>query len=335
MEIKEIREIIKSSEYDFLRNNEHLGNNIILLTVGGSHAYGLNKEGSDLDIRGCAVNSKKEILLGKDFNQVKNDATDTLIYSFNKLISFLCGCNPNVMEMLGLRPEHYLFISPIGQELLDNKKLFLSQRAIRSFDGYAVSQLYGLKQKTLCVLSEKEFYEHICEVINRMLFKIKDRYGENVFIRVFAEEDGARVQGNIDNLSLADLSGLLEQINSVLKVYKKNQKERKNAINREAASKLSVNLIRLRMMGIDILEKQEIIAFREKEHDLLMDIRLGKYLDSDGKPNSTFFDIVREYEKKFDYAKNNTELPEEPDMDKINDFVMSVNERIIGGNVFD
>ena len=63
MEIKEIREIIKSREYDFLRNNKHLGNNIILLTVGGSHAYGLNKEGSDLDIRGCAVNSKKEILL--------------------------------------------------------------------------------------------------------------------------------------------------------------------------------------------------------------------------------------------------------------------------------
>lgn len=33
--------------------------------------------------------------------------------------------------------------------------------------------------------------------------------------------------------------------------------------------------------------------------------------------------------------KNNTELPEEPDMDKINDFVMSINERIVGGNVFD
>ncbi len=334
MEIKEIREIIKSSEYNFLRNNEHLGNNIILLTVGGSHAYGLNKEGSDLDIRGCAINSKKEILLRRDFNQVKNDATDTLIYSFDKLVSFFCGCNPNVVEMLGLRPEHYLFISPIGQELLDNKNLFLSQRAIRSFDGYAFSQLYGLEQKTLCVLSEKEFYEHICKVINGMLFKIKDRYGENVFIKVFAEEDGARVQGNIDNLSLADLSGLLEQINSVLKVYKKNPKERKNIINKEATSKLSVNLIRLRMMGIDILEKQEIIAFREKEHDLLMDIRLGKYLNSDGKPNSAFFDIVREYEKKFDYAKNNTELPEEPDMDKINDFVMSVNERIVEGNAF-
>lgn len=35
MEIKEIREIIKSSEYDFLRNNEHLGKNVILLGLGG------------------------------------------------------------------------------------------------------------------------------------------------------------------------------------------------------------------------------------------------------------------------------------------------------------
>ena len=29
MEIKEIREIIKSREYDFLRNNKHLGENVI------------------------------------------------------------------------------------------------------------------------------------------------------------------------------------------------------------------------------------------------------------------------------------------------------------------
>lgn len=88
-------------------------------------------------------------------------------------------------------------------------------------------------------------------------------------------------------------------------------------------------------MAIDLLENKEIITYREKEHDLLMDIRLGKYLDSDDKPNSAFFDIVHEYEKKFDYAKNNTELLEEPDMDKINDFVMSINERIVGGNAFD
>ena len=55
MEIKEIREIIKSNEYDFLRNNEHLRKNVILLGLGGSYAYGLNTPESDIDIRGCAL----------------------------------------------------------------------------------------------------------------------------------------------------------------------------------------------------------------------------------------------------------------------------------------
>ena len=32
MEIEEIKNLIKQPEYDFLRTNEHLGNNICLLT---------------------------------------------------------------------------------------------------------------------------------------------------------------------------------------------------------------------------------------------------------------------------------------------------------------
>ena len=61
MNIEQIKEKLKSEEYDFLRTDPHLGNNIILLGLGGSHAYGTNIETSDLDVRGCAVNSKIEI----------------------------------------------------------------------------------------------------------------------------------------------------------------------------------------------------------------------------------------------------------------------------------
>lgn len=67
MNLKQIKETIEKQEYDFLKENEHLGNNIILLTLGGSHAYGMDKEDSDLDVRGVVLNSKEEILLGKDF----------------------------------------------------------------------------------------------------------------------------------------------------------------------------------------------------------------------------------------------------------------------------
>ena len=58
MTIEEIREkVTNSTEYDFLRQNEHLKNRIMFLTLGGSYAYGTNVETSDIDVRGCALNS--------------------------------------------------------------------------------------------------------------------------------------------------------------------------------------------------------------------------------------------------------------------------------------
>lgn len=83
MTVEEIREKLKTSEYDFLRNNKHLGSNIILLGLGGSYSYGMNIEGkSDIDIRGVALNSKEEILLLQNFGQIVDENTDTTIYSF-------------------------------------------------------------------------------------------------------------------------------------------------------------------------------------------------------------------------------------------------------------
>lgn len=52
MNIHQIKEKIQSPEYSFLTENPNLGENIILLGLGGSHAYGTSNENSDLDIRG-------------------------------------------------------------------------------------------------------------------------------------------------------------------------------------------------------------------------------------------------------------------------------------------
>lgn len=67
MTITQITEKLKSPEYDFLKTDPHLGNHIILLGLGGSHAYGTNIETSDLDIRGCAVNRKRGNLNEQEF----------------------------------------------------------------------------------------------------------------------------------------------------------------------------------------------------------------------------------------------------------------------------
>ena len=128
-----------SKDYEFLDENEHLGKNICLLTLGGSYSYGTNVEGSDIDIRGVATNSCSDILGLTNFEQVVDEKTDTTIYAFNKIINLLMNCNPNVLEMLGCLPEHYLYLNDIGRQLIDNRKLFISQKAIHSFGGYAIT----------------------------------------------------------------------------------------------------------------------------------------------------------------------------------------------------
>ena len=83
------------------------------------------------------------------------------------------------------------------------------------------------------------------------------------------------------------------------------------------------------MMALDILEKGEIHTYREKEHDLLMDIRFGKFQKADGTFHDSFYEMLSDFEKKLHYAAENTELPDEPDMAKVQELVMTINERVI------
>ena len=82
-----------------------------------------------------------------------------------------------------------------------------------------------------------------------------------------------------------------------------------------------------------ILEKEEINTFRGKDHDFLMEIRNGKFLDKDSHPLPEFYEMVSEYESRLKYAAENSSLPDKPDYDAINEFLMSVNERIVKGAV--
>lgn len=54
-------------------------------------------------------------------------------------------------------------------------------------------------------------------------------------------------------------------------------------------------------------------------------------LDGNRQPIPEFFEMVDDYEKKMKYAKENTDLPENPDYKAIQEFVMDVNERVVRG----
>ena len=96
--------LLNTEEYAFLHINPRLGSRIMLLGVSGSYGYGTNREGSDIDFRGVALNLPSDLIGLTAFEQYEDSATDTVIYSFNKLVSLLLNCNPNTIEILGLRP---------------------------------------------------------------------------------------------------------------------------------------------------------------------------------------------------------------------------------------
>ena len=89
--------------------------------------------------------------------------------------------------------------------------------------------------------------------------------------------------------------------------------------------------LRLYIMCIDILEKEEVITFRDVEHDLLMRVRNGEFLDSNSQPTSEFYDILNDYKKRFDYAKDNTSLPDLPNRKRIEELRLYINEGIVKG----
>lgn len=342
MTINDIKTTIQTSDYDFLHTNEHLGSNIILLTLGGSHAYGTNVETSDVDLRGCALNTKEEILTNKNFEQFVNEDTDTTIYSFNKLIHLLTNVNPNTIEMLGCKPEHYLYLSPIGKELLDNKHLFLSKKCIHSFGGYANAQLRRLDNKAARLLDQSQQEKHILGSIENAMYDFKQRYFEFDDDSIKLYIDKAVQEGydteifmdiNLHHYPLRDYKSMWSEMNNIVKDYGKIGKRNQNAIEHGKLSKHMMHLIRLYLMCLDILNEGEIITYREKDHDFLMDIRNGKYLDENRQPTPEFFDIVKEFEAKLNIAKDTTSLPDNPDYKKINEFVMSVNERIVKGEI--
>lgn len=342
MTIDEIKSLIQTPSYDFLRTNEHLGSNIILLTLGGSHAYGTNVEGSDVDVRGIALNSKEEILTNKNFEQFVNETTDTTIYSFNKIINLLINVNPNTCEMLGCKPEHYLYLSPIGQELIDNRHLFLSKKCVHSFGGYANQQLRRLSSKSARNVGQAEQEQYILNSIKNAAYDFKHDFFEydEDSIKLYIDKSNQEeydteifMDINLRHYPLRDYKGMWSVMNNIVKEYSKIGKRNQNAIEHGKLAKHMCHLIRLYYMCFDILEKEEINTYREVEHDLLMDLRNGKFLDGNRQPIPEFFEMVDELEHRLDYDKNNTSLPDVPNYNKINDFVGSVNERIVKNEI--
>ena len=332
----DFKALMDTSEYDFLHTHPRLGSRIMLLGVSGSYGYGTNREGSDIDFRGVTLNLPSDLIGLTTFEQYEDAKTDTVIYSFNKLVGLLLNCNPNTIEILGLDEDQYLIRTALGQELLDNKELFLSKRAAASFGHYATAQLRRLQNAIARdSLPQPLKEQHILKSASYALEEFNRRHKDKEEARLYiddAETEGLEKEIYLDaafsHYPLRSFNDLTNTLNGVVRDYdkigKRNHKKDDNHLNKHA-----MHLIRLFMMGIDILEKGEIRTHRpEPDLKLLRSIRNGDYMDS-GVLIPEFYDIVADYEHRFGEAERRSILPEHPDMERVERFVERINRHAL------
>ena len=279
MDIQSIKDKLHSEEYEFLRTDQHLGNNILILTTAGSIAYGTNVDTSDIDVRGVTLETKQDIMGLSCFEQFEDKTTDTVIYGLKKFIGLCLNSNPNVLEILGTNPEHLLIISEEGKLLRENVDLFLSKKAILSFGNYATAQLrrlqnalardnYPQKEKEQLILNSilgqmdhlKRTYKNFTDSeINLYIDNSdKEEFDTEIFIDI-----------NLKHYPLRDFKNIYSVMNNIVKDYSKlnhrNSKKDELHLNKHA-----MHLIRLLVTGTEILEGKGINTYREKERGLFL-----------------------------------------------------------------
>lgn len=336
----DFKKLINTREYDFLREHPRLGSRIILLGLGGSYAYGTDNDNSDIDLRGITLNLPSDLLGLTEFEQYEDRHTDTVIYSFNKIVRLFLECNPNTIELLGLDEEQYLIKTALGQELLEHKDLFLSKRAAKSFGGYAGAQLRRLQNAIARdSMPQLEKEQHIYNSVKNALedFRRKNELFDKGNIHIYIDKaENPELQSEIfidaeyRHLPLRDYQNMLNAMINVVRDYdkigKRNRKKDDDHLNKHA-----MHLIRLFMMAIDILEKGEIITHRKQDADLLRSIRRGDFQKEDKTFSEAFYQLLADYENRLERAVQRSVLPDNPDMEKVERFVEYVNRRAIDG----
>lgn len=120
---------------------------IVYEVISGSHAYGTNVEGSDVDIRGVFIMPTENMLDGTYYPQVSDDKNDAVYYEIGRFIELLCDGNPNMIELLNtpadcIKINKAEFATYFTESV---KAKFITKKLRHTFTGYAYSQIQKAK----------------------------------------------------------------------------------------------------------------------------------------------------------------------------------------------
>jgi len=117
---------------------------VILQGIVGSTAYGLAREGSDVDRLGVFVAPTLDVA-GLDWHDSKatrvTSKPDSTVHEVGKFLRLALACNPTILEVLWLPDRLYECWDADGDALGDLREAFFWEKGIRNaYGGYARQQ---------------------------------------------------------------------------------------------------------------------------------------------------------------------------------------------------
>lgn len=317
-----------------------MNNKIILKIRSGSHLYGTNTENSDKDYLGVYLNTKEELLGLQTSEELTDnieskaengrntkDAVDCKYYELRKFCRLAMNGNPTVLEILFVNPENILEITKEGEELLKLKQDFISKRIYNSFMGYAFSQKKKAFIKSENLQKIINAYEKINLFLNDhtiylyMTYKCisENSYNNipalNQYVEEFKNERDAEMIKIGDLIFPIDIS--IKKLREALKIRLDKASWRKDGMLQYGCDyKFMSHNVRLLMEGIELMNTKNLILPLSYK-DIILKIKTGNMNNQD------IVNLMEAYETELHKYKDNNNLPDKADYNKINDFIIN------------
>lgn len=340
--MRDIHEMISAPEYNFLRENEHLGDRLALLAFGGSYAHGTATEESDVILRGCAINSASDLLGMSNFDRYLDHKTETEISSVFRLVQRLLSADFPALELLGTKPEHFAVISPVGRQLLDNRQLFFTRQTADAYCGFVTAMEQWLDGASARAQLGQSCNENTlaesCESATRKFNrKFRDLPG-NGGAKLYVDRTDSRgmsvevfMDVDVHHCPLRDYTAFLSALQNIIDTSERTAKHRR-AIDKPYIAKKMCTLVRMLYTCCDLLETGQIVTCREKERELLLEIRSGAYVLPQSRIAPEFKDIIEPLKKRIAYGRENCVLPEQFDLNAVNGLLMELHRNVVLAN---
>jgi len=310
---------------EYRGNLDWLVDRTIFATVHGSHCYGTSTPESDVDVKGVCIPPRSYLHgFAESFEQAEQAEPDMVIYSLQKFMNLASQCNPNIIEVLFTDPEFWVKVTPLGQKLYENRRLFLSKKVRYTFSGYAFAQLKRIKGHRAWLLNPPT------KKPERADFGLGEQ--NKVSASALGTFKGLEEKGYAFDDGVVALLQTERAYHNALVYWQQYEAWKLNRNKKRAADeaehgldlKHAYHLVRLLRMGKEILTTGEVIVKRPDAEELLA-IRNGAWS----------YDKIVEWaetqEKELEpLYQSSTVLPHKPDIKKLQQLCVELTEEMLG-----